>query len=78
MSCGRDLRNKIVYYGGFIYAVGGNNCSGEKFDLANKKWIEIRSYQHLTMNNLDSWSCALTYEPKIPQKIQKINYVDSY
>lgn len=33
MSKGRDLRNKVVNYKGFIFTIGGNNCHTEKFCL---------------------------------------------
>ena len=62
MNDGRDLRNKLVVYGGSAYAIGGNSYKGEKLSLAKKDWAPIFSYQHLVPDNLDSWSCALSYE----------------
>jgi hypothetical protein len=61
MSQGRDLRNKAVIYDNCVYAVGGNNFTAEKLDLVNKTWIEVPSYKDYVINNLDSWSCALTF-----------------
>ena len=33
MTEGRDLRNKVVYYKDFAYAVGGYNFGAEKLSL---------------------------------------------
>ena len=66
MSDGRDLRNKIIYFNGFAYAIGGNNCKGEKYSIFKNEWIPLSSYEFLVKDNLDSWSCALSYD--IPGK----------
>lgn len=59
MTEGRDLRNKVVYYKDFAYAVGGYNFGAEKLSLQKKEWMALPSY--LMNDNLDSWSCALTF-----------------
>lgn len=62
MSEGRDLRNKISVIGGYVYAIGGNECKGERFSLSTGKWSPLPAYHHLVNDNLDSWCCALGYE----------------
>eukprot|EP00826_Nyctotherus_ovalis_P006038 TRINITY_DN11388_c0_g1_i1.p1 TRINITY_DN11388_c0_g1~~TRINITY_DN11388_c0_g1_i1.p1 ORF type:complete len:235 (-),score=60.00 TRINITY_DN11388_c0_g1_i1:114-818(-) len=59
VSYGKDLRNKVMYVNNAAYAFGGNNYSGEKLLLDNNKWVNVRSYD--VEDNLDSWSCALSF-----------------
>lgn len=33
MSEGRDLRNKLAYLNGYIYACGGISCSAERYNI---------------------------------------------
>lgn len=63
MSEGRDLRNKLSYVNGFLYACGGNNCSAEKYSLASNQWVSLNNYNSFVSDNLDSWCCALTFDP---------------
>eukprot|EP01017_Pseudomicrothorax_dubius_P047455 TRINITY_DN8538_c0_g1_i1.p1 TRINITY_DN8538_c0_g1~~TRINITY_DN8538_c0_g1_i1.p1 ORF type:complete len:244 (+),score=37.30 TRINITY_DN8538_c0_g1_i1:237-968(+) len=63
MTEGRDLRNKIVYYNGCAFVVGGNNCRAEKFSFFKNEWLPLPSYNQLVTDNLDSWACALTFDP---------------
>jgi len=60
MSEGRDLRNKIGYFKGNAYCVGGYNFKAEMFNLERGIWYSLPNY--LVADNLDSWSCALTYK----------------
>ena len=66
---GRDLRNKIVYFNGYTYAIGGNNCKGEKYSIFKNEWTPLTSYEFLVKDNLDSWSCALSYD--LPSKLDE-------
>jgi len=78
MVDGRDLRNKIVQFGGVLYAIGGNCYKGAKFSIAKNEWSMMSSYEFLVKDNLDSWSCALSYD--IPGKLgeNKANVYQSY
>lgn len=60
MNEGRDLRNKITYFQGGVYCVGGYNFRAEVFNLVSNIWTQLPSY--LVSDNLDSWSSALTYK----------------
>ena len=51
MAEGRDLRNKVVFIDDNAYAVGGLNSKAEKFNYP-------------IADNLDSWACALIFNPK--------------
>jgi kelch-like protein 10 len=62
MTDGRDLRNKIVFSSGCIYAIGGNNCKGEKYSVQKNEWSTITGYEFLVKDNLDSWACAQTFD----------------
>jgi len=62
MNDGRDLRNKLVSINGNVYAIGGNNCLGEKYSIKKNEWTVVSSYQQLVNDNLDSWACALFYD----------------
>jgi hypothetical protein len=42
MSEGRDLRNKLAYLNGNIYACGGVNCNAEKFNISKNMWAPIK------------------------------------
>ena len=44
MSDGRDLRNRIVAYNGYVYLMGGNNCNSEMLCLTKNQWIPLPSY----------------------------------
>mmetsp|Transcript_35370 Transcript_35370/g.31841 ORF Transcript_35370/g.31841 Transcript_35370/m.31841 type:complete len:82 (+) Transcript_35370:1237-1482(+) len=66
MSDGRDLRNKLVNFNGYVYAIGGNNCYAEKYSIKKNEWIPLTSHQELVHDNLDSWACALFYE--VPER----------
>jgi len=59
MAEGRDLRNKVCYYGGKVYCVGGYNFKAEAFAVEMCEWEELPNY--LVGDNLDSWSSALIY-----------------
>lgn len=61
MNKGRDLRNKAIKFQNQIYTIGGNFYDGEKLDLREKQWEELKPYNDLVNNNLDSWCCALSY-----------------
>lgn len=65
MTEGRDLRNKVVFIDEHAYAVGGLNNKVEKLNFFKKQWFPLPDYP--ITNNLDSWSCALTYIPKVQQ-----------
>ena len=62
MTEGRDLRNKIIYFGGELYAAGGNLYSCEKFNSSLNKWTSLPNYRDLVSDNLDSWCCGLLFE----------------
>jgi len=62
MADGKDLRNKVAVFNGDLYAMGGNNCTSEKFSLRKSEWSSFQSYTELTGDNLDSWTCALYYD----------------
>ncbi len=57
---GKDLRNKVIFTNNAAYAFGGNNYSAEKLLIENNKWVPVTPYD--MQNNLDSWSCALTFQ----------------
>jgi hypothetical protein len=59
MAEGRDLRNKVCYYGGKVYCVGGYNFKAEAFSVDTCEWEELPNY--LVGDNLDSWSSALIF-----------------
>ena len=61
MNNGRDLRNKAIKFKNQIYTIGGNFYDGEKLDLRSSAWTEIKPYNDLVNDNLDSWCCALSY-----------------
>jgi len=62
MSEGKDLRNKLVYNNNCLFAIGGNNYKAEKFSLLKNGWENLKSYANCYQDNLDSWSCALSFE----------------
>lgn len=62
MSEGKDLRNKLVFHNNAIFAVGGNNYKAEKFSMIKNHWENLKSYANCYQDNLDSWSCALSFE----------------
>ncbi|CAD8167625.1 unnamed protein product [Paramecium octaurelia] len=62
MNEGRDLRNKLVIHDNHLFACGGNNYSVEKYSLSQQTWMNLRSYDSLVQDNLDSWCSALTFE----------------
>jgi hypothetical protein len=62
MTEGRDLRNKVVYIDDYAYAVGGLNQKVEKLNYFKRQWTPLNDYP--IGDNLDSWSCALTFIPK--------------
>lgn len=59
MNEGRDLRNKVCYYEGKVYCVGGYNFKAEALAVETCEWEELPNY--LVGDNLDSWSSALIY-----------------
>jgi kelch-like protein 10 len=61
MNKGRDLRNKAIKFKNEIYTIGGNFFDGEKLDLRSNSWEEIKPYNDLVSENLDSWCSALSY-----------------
>ena len=64
MSEGKDLRNKLVFHNNCLYAIGGNNYKAERFSLVKNCWENLKSYANCYQDNLDSWSCALSFEPE--------------
>ena len=62
MNEGKDLRNKLAFYNNCIYAIGGNNFRSEKYSFSKGIWENIKSYAGCVQDNLDSWSCALSFE----------------
>jgi N-acetylneuraminic acid mutarotase len=60
---GKDLRNKVVYCNYAAYTAGGNNYTAEKLLIDNNQWAPLKTYG--LQNNLDSWSCALTFSNNI-------------
>ena len=60
VNYGKDLRNKVIFINNAAYAFGGNNYSAEKLLIDNNKWVAVNPYD--IQNNLDSWSCALTFQ----------------
>lgn len=62
MAEGRDLRNKVVFIDDNAYAVGGLNSKAEKFNYSKRQWTQLSDYP--IADNLDSWACALTFNPK--------------
>ena len=59
MNEGRDLRNKVTYYNGGAYCVGGYNFKAEAFMAETQEWAQLPDY--LVCNNLDSWSSAMMF-----------------
>jgi hypothetical protein len=74
MSKGRDLRNKVVNYKGYIFTIGGNSCHTEKFCLRTNSWIPLKEYSSLVNDNLDSWSCSFTMDYPGGNKAPKKDY----
>lgn len=60
LNYGKDLRNKVIFTNNAAYAFGGINYSAEKLLIDNNKWVQVTPYD--LQNNLDSWSCALTFQ----------------
>lgn len=61
MKEGRDLRNKAVYYKDCLYSIGGNDYTAERFNFLKNEWNPLPSYGTFLHDNLDSWSCAVSY-----------------
>ncbi len=61
MKTGRDLRNKAIKFQNKIFSIGGNFYDGEKLSLRQKAWEELKPYNDLVNDNLDSWCCSLSY-----------------
>lgn len=61
MQKGRDLRNKAIKFKNQIYTIGGNFYDGEMLDLRQGEWADLKPYNDLANDNLDSWCCALSY-----------------
>ncbi|CAK80422.1 unnamed protein product (macronuclear) [Paramecium tetraurelia] len=62
MTEGRDLRNKLILYNNYLYACGGNTSSIEKFSISQQSWTNLKSYDYLVQDNLDSWCSAFTFD----------------
>ncbi|CAD8161521.1 unnamed protein product [Paramecium pentaurelia] len=62
MTEGRDLRNKLIIYNNDLYACGGNSNSIEKFQITQQVWTNLKSYNYLIQDNLDSWCSAFTFD----------------
>ena len=62
MSDGRDLRYKVCFIDGLVYAAGGHNSKAEKFSNKDKRWSSLCEYP--LSDHFDSWGCALTYLPR--------------
>ncbi|CAK69936.1 unnamed protein product (macronuclear) [Paramecium tetraurelia] len=62
MTEGRDLRNKLITYNNDLYACGGNSNSIEKFSISQQVWTNLKSYDYLVQDNLDSWCSAFTFD----------------
>jgi Kelch motif len=71
MSEGKDLRNKVVYLNDCIYAIGGNNFRSERFSFRKTMWENLKSYGFLVPDNLDSWSCALSFDQEDNDDIEE-------
>ncbi|EGR32722.1 kelch motif family protein, putative [Ichthyophthirius multifiliis] len=67
MDNGKDLRNKCIIFGNNLYTIGGNYHICEYLNLENKQWHQIESYQKQILDNLDCWSCAISFS------LQEIN-----
>ena len=59
MISGRDLRfdninfrGKTLCYDNYVYAIGGNNYSGERMNIKTKTWTEIKGYGNKLADNL--------------------------
>jgi hypothetical protein len=61
MTEGRDLRNKVCFVDGCAYAVGGLNRKSERLVMSKNCWIQLPDYP--VNDNLDSWSCSMTFVP---------------
>ena len=61
MAKGRDLRNKAIKFKNEIFTIGGNFYDGEKLDIRASQWGQLKPYNDLVNDNLDSWCCALSY-----------------
>ena len=82
MSEGKDLRNKLVFHNNCIFAIGGNSYKAEKFSLLKNAWESLRSYANCYQDNLDSWSCALSFEtdaykPEASQEMMAEHYPEN-
>ncbi len=72
INYGKDLRNKVIFTNNAAYAFGGSNYSAEKLLIENNKWVSVTPYN--MQNNLDSWSCALTFQ--LPETVEAEAKVD--
>jgi len=59
MTDGRDLRNKITFFEGNAFAIGGTENRAEKYSFLHQEWTPVPKYP--IDDNLDSWSSALVY-----------------
>lgn len=59
MTEGRDLRNKVAFFSNRVYCVGGYNFKAEMLEIGKEAWDQLATYP--VGDNLDSWSCALTF-----------------
>lgn len=73
MSEGKDLRNKLVCHNNCLFAIGGNNYKAEKLSLIKNQWESLKSYANCYQDNLDSWSCALSFETEGKHEEKKEN-----
>ena len=65
MKNGRDLRNKIFLQDEEIFVIGGPGFKSEIYNFLEDKWVEIKSYDKLMVqDNLDSWSATVCLDFK--------------
>ncbi|CAD8075185.1 unnamed protein product [Paramecium primaurelia] len=62
MTDGRDLRNKLIIYNNNLYACGGNTNSIEKYSISQQIWTNLKNYDYLVQDNLDSWCSGFTFD----------------
>ncbi len=46
---------------GNLFVFGGTGLSGERYCPVRNQWVDLGSYSHLLLNNLNNWAICLSY-----------------
>lgn len=61
MLTGRHVQNRQVLFMGNLFVFGGTGLSGERYCPVRNQWVDLGSYSHLLLNNLNNWAICLSY-----------------